>query len=210
MTEIYLHGILGKKYGKKHKLCLSKPKDLIFAMEANYVNFVKDLKDLASKNIHYTFIVDNEWCKTADANSVKKMKKINFVPVILGSGPVVAGSAITWAMVAMFVISVVASAVISYIMAGKVDYPSVPGASASTNAFSKSLSFSNRENTVEQGNPVPLVYGRIKVGSFVIQSTVKSFPLSLNLVDEFNNTSSKKSANQAGTITSQSYNSITT
>jgi hypothetical protein len=64
------------------------------------------------------------------------------------------------------------------------------------------FAFSNRENVLEQGNPVPLVYGRLRIGSFVIQSSLKSFPLSLSLTDEFINNSSKKGSNQIATIDS--------
>jgi hypothetical protein len=38
------------------------------------------------------------------------------------------------------------------------------------------------------------------VGSFVIQSSIKTFPLSLTLTDEFVNTTSKKSNNQTAVI----------
>jgi hypothetical protein len=65
------------------------------------------------------------------------------------------------------------------------------------------LSFSNRENITEQGNPVPLVYGRIKIGSAVIQSSIKSFPLNLTLAQEFLNSTEQKSANQVAIVTSQ-------
>ena len=120
--------------------------------------------------------------------------------MILGSGPI-AGTSITYLMVASFALSI-ASAAYAYIQAGKVEYPELPGAEGVSAAFSKSLAFSNRENVMEQGNPVPLVYGRLRIGSFVIQSSVKSFPLSLSLTDEFINNSSKKGHNQVATIDS--------
>lgn len=201
MTEVYLHGILGKKYGKKHKLCLSKPKDLLFAMEANYEGFIKDLKDLARKNIHYTFVVNNEWCKNNEVSVRKKINKLNFTPIIFGHGP-----AMIFFAIFSLVVSI-GSAYYAYIQAGKVEYPKIPGASGSaTNAFSKSIAFSNRENLAEHGNPVPLVYGRFKVGSFVIQSTVKSFPLIIDFSDELKNSSSLKGNNQTASIFNSDFN----
>lgn len=199
MTEVHFHGILAKKYGKVHKFALTKPKDLLLAMEANDDSFPVELKKLAEKNIHYTFVVNDRWVKTNENIGNEKIKKLDFVPVILGSGPtaVIAGISL--------VISI-ASAVYSYIQAGKVEYPKIPGAEGTTSALSRSLAFSNRENILEQGNPVPLVYGRFRVGSFVIQSTVKSFPLNMTLGDEFNNTSTKKSNNQSAFIDSTSSN----
>lgn len=199
MTEVHLHGILAKKYGKVHKFALSKPKDLLLALEANDDSFPIELKKLAQKNIHYTFVVNDRWVKTNENIGNEKIKKLDFVPVILGSGPTAVIAGISLAIS-------IASAVYAYVQAGKVEYPKIPGAEGTTSALSRSLAFSNRENILEQGNPVPLVYGRFRVGSFVIQSTIKSFPLNMTLGDEFNNTSTKKSNNQSAFIDSTSSN----
>ena len=206
MTEVYLHGILAKKYGSRHRIAISQPKDLLGAMEANHDDFLMDLKDLYKKNMHYTYVVNGKWIKNGEFNK-EKIKRLDFVPLILGSGPIYAGAVITWWMVISLLIAI-ASAVYSFIQAGKVEYPRVPGAEGATSALSKSLAFSNRENVVEQGNPVPLVYGRLKIGSFVIQSSLKSFPLSLSLTDEFVNSSSKKGHNQIATIDSSNSEAI--
>lgn len=204
MTEVHFHGILAKKYGKVHKMALSKPKDLLFAMEANHDDFPLELKKLAQKNIHYTFVVNDRWVKNNEQFS-GKIAKLDFVPIIIGKGLTATG----WFVVASIVLSL-ASAVYSYVQAGKVKYPEIPGAEGTSTALSRSLAFSNRENILEQGNPVPLVYGRLRVGSFVIQSTVKSFPLNMTLGDEFNNTSTKKSTNQSAFVDNTNSNLIST
>lgn len=192
MTEVHLHGILGQKYGKLHKFAIKNPQDVIRALESNYENFTKDLKELLNDNIVYTIVVDDQWVQGKSFSTQEKIKKIDFVPAILGAGPT------TFAIISI-VISV-ASAVYAYIQAGKQKYPEIPGASGTSSASSKSLAFSNRENITEQGNPVPLAYGRLKVGSYVIQSAIKSFPLTLTLTDEFLNSTSKKSGNQVAII----------
>jgi len=202
MTEVHFHGILAKKYGKVHKMALSKPKDLLLAMEANHDDFPLELKKLAQKNIHYSFIVNDRWVKNNEQIS-DKIKKIDFVPMIIGSGPAGIAAGVSLAIS-------IGSAVYSYVQAGKVEYPKIPGAEATSSAMSRSLAFSNRENILEQGNPVPLVYGRLRVGSFVVQSTLKSFPLNMTLGDEFNNTSSKKSTNQSAFVDSSNSNLIST
>lgn len=195
MTEIHLHGILGQKYGKLHKFSIKKPNDVVRALEANYEDFTKDLKNLLKDNIVYTIVVDNQWIQGNSYNTKNKIKKIDFVPAILGSSPTV------WYIAITLVISI-ASAVYSYVQAGKQQYPQIPGAEGVSSANSRSLSFSNRENITEQGNPVPLAYGRMKIGSSVIQSSIKSFPLTLTLTDEFLNSTAKKSANQVAVIDS--------
>jgi predicted phage tail protein len=195
MTEIHLHGILGKKYGRLHRFAIKEPKDVVRALGANYENFSKDLKDLLKKNIVYTIVADNQWVQGDSFFKRDRIKKIDFVPAIIGSTPTM------WIVAISLVISI-ASAVYSYVQAGKQQYPQIPGAEGISSVNSKSLSFSNRENITEQGNPVPLVYGRLKVGSFVVQSSIKSFPLTLTLTDEFLNSTAKKSANQVAIIDS--------
>ena len=196
MTEIHLHGILGKKYGRLHKLAVKEPKDIVRALEANYEDFSKDLKDLLKKNIVYTMVADDQWVQGISFDK-NKIKKIDFVPAIIGSGPLVA-----FIPTIIMAVITIASAVYSYVQAGKQQYPQIPGAEGVSSANSRSLSFSNRENITEQGSPVPLVYGRMKVGSLVVQSSIKSFPLTLTLTDEFLNSTAKKSANQVAIIDS--------
>jgi hypothetical protein len=151
------------------------------------------------QNVHYTFVCDNKWLKGNSLSENKiKNAKIDMIPSVLGSGVVVVGK-ITLLMIVNFVVAI-GSAVFSYIQSGKVEFPKIPGATGTSTALNRSLAFSNRENIVEQGGPVPLVYGRLKVGSLVIQSSVKTFPLSLTLTDEFVNSSSKKSNNQTAVI----------
>jgi hypothetical protein len=193
MTEIHLHGILGQKYGKLHKFSIKEPKDVVRALEANNEDFTKDLKDLLKKNIVYTIVADDQWVQGNFFLNNKKIKKIDFVPMIIGSG---------WVAAVVSLVISIAVAVYSYVQAGKQQYPEIPGAEGVSSVNSRSLAFSNRENITEQGNPVPLVYGRMKIGSSVIQSSIKSFPLTLTLTDEFLNSTAKKSANQVAIIDS--------
>lgn len=193
MTEIHLHGILGQKYGKLHKFSIKEPKDVVRALEANNEDFTKDLKDLLKKNIVYTIVADDQWVQGNFFLNNKKIKKIDFVPMIIGSG---------WVAAVVSLVISIAVAVYSYVQAGKQQYPEIPGAEGVSSVNSRSLAFSNRENITEQGNPVPLVYGRMKIGSAVIQSSIKSFPLTLTLTDEFLNSTAKKSANQVAIIDS--------
>jgi len=44
------------------------------------------------------------------------------------------------------------------------------------NSAKQSFLFSSKANIAEQGIPVPVGYGRLRVGSAVIQSTIKSYP----------------------------------
>ena len=54
--------------------------------------------------------------------------------------------------------------------------PDVDSLEIQADAGKTSLVFSNRVNIASQGSPVPVGYGRLKVGTQVIQATVKSYP----------------------------------
>jgi len=49
--------------------------------------------------------------------------------------------------------------------------------SAVANALTQSYIFSSKTNLAQQGSFLPIGYGRLKVGSAVVQSCIKSFPL---------------------------------
>ena len=49
-----------------------------------------------------------------------------------------------------------------------------------------SMLFNNVSNLAAQGEPVPIGYGRLKIGSSVVQATIKSFPMSHKTSRAFN------------------------
>jgi hypothetical protein len=54
--------------------------------------------------------------------------------------------------------------------------PELQQIEATAQGSKSSLIFSNIVNTANQGAPLPVGYGRLKVGSQVIQATIKSYP----------------------------------
>ncbi len=202
MTEVFIHGYLGQKYGKKFKLSLSKAKDVFRALDCQFEGFSNEIAKLSAKGMQYSIVVDdNELTSAPDLEIKKKIKTIHIVPTVFGAGVVaivvgvvagVAGAAIG-GVIGSILISVALSAIsygIQSLMTKPPSYNAVsqgsPAAStASTNATSKSFLFSNRENVASQGNPVPLGYGRLRVGAAIIQENVKSYPNSISTFDEF-------------------------
>lgn len=90
------------------------------------------------------------------------------VPVIVGS------SGVELFLIEKLFFAVV-FATISYALTPK---PEVDALEIQAGANTQSLIFSNRVNVASQGSPVPIGYGRLKVGTQVIQATIKSFPQS--------------------------------
>jgi len=219
MVTVYLGGKLGNEFGKKFTLSLAKPKDVIFALDANCPGFYKRLLDLAKDGGHYSLVVDGKSIQSpGEAAANKKFKEIHIIPMIIGAaGVAVAVGAILYAatiiaptalgpsLVALF--TIVGGALISYgisnLLQKNSTIDSAGSGSAQANALNKSFLFSNGDNVTEQGIPVALGYGRLRVGSAVIQSTIKSFTSKSTTFNEFTGLAVKKGESFMAMVDSQ-------
>ena len=60
MTEVRIHGILAREFGKVFYFELSSAKDAIRAIDANKKNFSHRLINLARQGLDYAIVVDNK------------------------------------------------------------------------------------------------------------------------------------------------------
>jgi len=199
MTKVHVYGLLGKEFGEEFDFSISAPKDVVAAIDANQEGFVKRIAELAKDGAHYTLIADDQIIGSVDDFVGKrKIKEVFFIPTIFGAGAIGAivvgvvalGASYYATGVLAAVLVAVAFAAISYGVTSLLAKPpssNIPGATGTTNATSKSFLFGNRENITAQGNPVPLGYGRLRIGSAVIQHSIKNYPNSISTFDEFTN-----------------------
>jgi predicted phage tail protein len=199
MTKINLHGILAFEFGNSIEIFLRKPKEVFNAIDANKKNFYKRVMELSEQGLNYSIIVDGFDIKNLEELEVNKSPKvIDLVPIICGRGPVVAAigaavaigagyalgaglvttaGAILAAQVALSVGIGLLGMGIQMMLAPKPENQKgqAPEASIGTaSALNQSFYFTNRINVAQQGVPVPLGYGRLRIGSYVIQNTITS------------------------------------
>lgn len=189
MTNIILHGILAKEFGENFKMKIYKAANVIKAIDVNRKNFNKRVFELSREGFNYTMIVDGKKItELEELNIQREPQEIHLVPLIMGSGgallvaAIVSGgvTATTLAGGALFAANVINMVIISVVSMGLqmllAPKPEAPAPiSASTKALSESFAFSNKANLATQGSPVPIGYGRLKVGAQVIQMTIKSY-----------------------------------
>ena len=190
MTKVRLHGILAREFGEIFNFDLDRAKDVVRAIDANKKNFANRVVNLARQGFDYTIVVDGEKISALNELEInKKPEVIDLVPVISGSGVVAAvigagvlaavGAAIVgvtgWALVGVAALAMITTG-LQMALAPKPDEPEP--ISATTRAMQESFTFSNKVNLASQGSPVPVGYGRLKVGSQVVQFCMKSFPQS--------------------------------
>jgi len=181
MTQVTLHGILAKEFRKTFSLAVKRPKEVFDAISCSHGNFRNRLVELANQGIHFTLLVDGKKMTTIEELSLASdHQKIDIVPLICGAGNDVIGGI-------LIVVGVVLTAFgfgqfgiplalmgLQMMLAPKP--PELERPSADVSAAKQSFIFSSKANIAEQGIPVPVGYGRLRVGSAVIQSTIKSYP----------------------------------
>jgi predicted phage tail protein len=99
-------------------------------------------------------LVDGKILSLEDANR-KDMKRIDIVPAVKGG--------LFW-----FIVGLIVSIGISVIMAANSVQPPAMDNASTQSAKTESYSFRGETNVESQGKPVPVGYGRLRVGSYVI------------------------------------------
>jgi len=205
MTLVNIHGILAAEFKNCFSLAIKKPKEVFEAIACNYPKFKFRIAELAQQGIHYTLVIDGE--RIQDINEVninRSPSTIDIVPLICGAGKagvaiaIIAVGVLTAGVGAYFgmaalaaggTMSAGASLAISagIAMAGMglqmmlAPKPDMQRAESTVSAAKQSFNFGSKANVTEQGIPVPVGYGRLRIGSAVIQSTIKSYPSSYNI-----------------------------
>jgi predicted phage tail protein len=187
MTQVILHGILAKEFRKSFSLAIKRPKEVFDAISCSHSNFRNRIVELANQGIHFALLVDGEKITSIEEVSVvSEGRKIDIVPIICGAGAVVAavGAVVAISGVAVGTATALGGLLftagfglammgIQMMLAPK---PKMERPESVVNSAKQSFLFSSKANVAEQGIPVPVGYGRLRVGSAVIQSTIKSYP----------------------------------
>lgn len=187
MTQVTLHGILAKEFKKTFSLAIKRPKEVFDAISCTHNNFRHRIVELANQGVHFTLLVDGKKMATIEELSiVSDNQQIDIVPLVCGAGKVGAiiavialgvltgGAGIVLGM--SFLTNIGVGLVMMGIQMALAPKPKMDRPSADVNSAKQSFLFSSKANTAEQGIPVPVGYGRLRVGSAVIQSTIKSYP----------------------------------
>lgn len=184
MTKINLHGILKYEFGEVPPLSITRTREIIDAIDTVKKDFRARIYELARQNIHFNIIADGESIKDLNQLEMKKnFKQIDIVPVIAGA---IAPLVYFLIQIAIMLVSMA----IQYAMRPKPPKIEQQQLQSEVSAQKGSFIFSNRANLTQQGQPVPVGYGRLRVGTSTIQATIKSYPQTEsigNVIVEANN-----------------------
>jgi predicted phage tail protein len=165
MTKINLHGILKYEFGEVIPLSINRPKEVIDAIDSVKKNFRARIYELARENVHFNIIADGESIKNINQLEMKKnFKQIDIVPVIGGG----------WIQIVFQIAIIIISMAIQLMMRPKP--PKAQQLISEISGNKQSFLFSTKGNLTQQGSPVPVGYGRLRVGTNIIQTSLKSYP----------------------------------
>jgi len=203
MTKVVIHGNLANIFGRDFKCKVSSIKEVFNFLEANRPGFYAKLQKLSKQGMHYAIIADGEkLSKLNQIENIKKIKRIDIVPAVVGSGPIAVGIGATIATIGLstalaagtismttFIIASVVVAVVSMalqmMLAPKP--PTPPAIESTTRALEQSFTFANKDNVAAQGSQIPFGYGRLLCPTFVIESSTKNYPQNIRANQIFSN-----------------------
>ncbi|ANF84151.1 hypothetical protein A7J50_0707 [Pseudomonas antarctica] len=189
-TTIFLGGSLGKKYGRKHTFLLGPgdTREAMRAIDVNHPGFFKDLMDARSKGLEFAVFRNR---KNVGEGEFKLggTREIRIVPVICGSKRagvlqtvvgavlIVAAAFITAASggTATPLTSAMAAAGWGMAIGGVIQMLSPQAGGLKTSAAPENTpgyAFGSAKNTTASGNPVPLCYGKRRVGGAIISAAI--------------------------------------
>ncbi|MGJ0630044.1 tail assembly protein [Xenorhabdus bovienii] len=182
LRTIRLYGILGAQFGREHRLAVSSPKEAIHALSVLIDGFETFL--LTAKERGLTFAVFNgkrnisrdelELSGDSDiriAPVIIGSKKAGIFQTILGAVMVVAG---VFAWATPWGVPLVMSGA-SMMLGGVVQMLSpMPGGLARREDPDNkpSYAFGGPVNSIAQGNPVPIGYGKRRIGGAIISAGI--------------------------------------
>ncbi|WP_025126493.1 tail assembly protein [Pseudomonas sp. PH1b] len=180
MQTVMLSGSLAKLFGRQHRMITRGGWRDIMGYFKQFPGFETHMAESSSKGLRYAVFNGRENVSQNDLGKPTGRDVIRIVPVIVGSkragllqtivGVVlIAASYITGGATLAPGLALVAGGVIQMLS------PQAKGLGTQDSPNNRpSYSFNGAVNTSVQGNPVPLLYGRMIVGSAVISAGIYS------------------------------------
>lgn len=188
MQTVLLSGSLARQFGRRHRFTTSGGFRDVTGYFKQFPGFEKCMMDSADKGLRYAIFNGKENIGEDDLGKPTGRDVIRIVPVISGSkragvlqtviGVVILALAwwnpLGWSAAGvMFAGTTGASMALGGVM--QMLSPQAKGLSSQDGPNNRpSYSFNGAVNTSVQGNPVPLLYGRMIVGSAVISAGIYS------------------------------------
>lgn len=185
MTRIELGGVLGKTFGKVHRRLISRVSEAGVALAKTIPGFERFMISSQRRGLTYSVFKGKKNIGVDDLGFPVTGDVIRIVPVIIGSKKAgliqtILGAVLVIASIWMPGLSIAASNMMfaagaSITLGGVVQMlsPQATGLASKQSSDNRaSYAFGGVTNTAAQGYPVPLLYGRRRIGGAIISAGI--------------------------------------
>lgn len=183
LKTIRLYGVLGHRFGREHRLAVRNVSEAMQALSVLLPGFEEFMLNAADRGLTFSVFAGQRNINKDQLNDPAGSKDIRIAPIVMGSKQaglfqIVAGVVLivagfftggaTWGPAMMVMGGALALSGAMTMMTQQ----AVTKDSGDTGSNVASKNFNGPVNTVAQGNPVPLLYGELIVGSAVISAGI--------------------------------------
>ena len=187
LRTIHLDGELGEMYGKTHKFDVASVGEAIRALDFNFPGFIKKIKKEENYNVCVGKFDDKHALDETSLQMNHKKGDIWIVPeligkkqgvwqTIAGAALIVVGAVLTFyglGAVGVPMMKLGAGLMLSGVIMMLTPVPGTPEYKERESPDERSsFIFDGPVNTNEQGGPIPIVYGRMLMGSTVVSTAM--------------------------------------
>jgi len=185
LVKIELHGVLRRFFGKEHMRVVSTTSEAIRSLCCTIPGFEKYLNSSKSRGFTFSIYKDDKNIGLDDLGYPVSESIIRIVPVIIGSkragllqtilGAVLVATAIWMPGLGIAASNIMFGAGASMALGGIVQMlsPQTTGLASKQSADNQaSYAFGGVTNTAAQGYPVPLGYGKRRIGGAIISAGI--------------------------------------
>jgi predicted phage tail protein len=192
LTTVRLYGELGRRFGRVHRLDIGSAAEAVRALRVLRPGFAEYV---GNSKVMCRFVVNDHPVRAREEMDVRRrMRTLRIVPSHQGAGLELALATFLWFDVGMSLVAAHAlagaiitglTAVATSLVIGGISQllfappkPQTPGERERPES-KPSYAFQGPVNTAQQGQPVPVGYGRLRVGSQVVSAALVTEELPL-------------------------------
>lgn len=167
-VAVHLYGTLAEEFGAEHHFIIQTPAEAVRALSANYPNFRRRFIETE----RYHVLADGDWRDGEDGAVLPVSREVHLVPHMEGSAPLGAalvGMAVP-ALAGTFAAQLIGGLLVTALLWGVSQLFNKPQEADTGDDKSESYIFTGAANTAAQGSAVPVIYGRMFVGSVVVSA----------------------------------------
>ncbi len=204
LKTVVLHGAFGARFGRRHWLDVASPLDAIRALSVLQPGF---MQALVAHRPGFRIVLDRMPLSSREELALPGRETIRIVPVVAGAGGGIGqifigvalvvgafftggadlalapeatlGFTLTTTTLGGMALSFGATLILGGLSQMLAQTPDTTSRGQGQGLDSASYLFNGPVNTTQQGNPVPILYGRLIIGSQVVSASVQAYDIAI-------------------------------